>query len=233
MDEYRINVYKIWWEDEPDKFYVGSTKKRLLSERMNQHRASCRAGGEQTIYQVMREKGINTFRSVLLGWAMVSSFDEQRMVEQDYISRLNPTLNSRKAFVSDEERKEQLKEWRAHNYEQNKEDIKKKSRDYRAGHKEQVSEYNQKYDKEHKGERAESWQQYYNENKERLKAKTVEYHKQHKAERNQKAREQRQKCKDIKVCVCGGSYDHSLTAKKKRHDATKKHTDFVNAIMTN
>ena len=138
MTEYKINVYKIWWADD-DNFYVGSTK-NTLSKRMSKHRTDCRAGGEQKIYQVMREKGINSFQYVLLGWSMVSSFHEQRMVEQSYISRLNPTLNSRKAFCSTEERKASMKEWQANNYQENSEVIKQNRRDYHLTHKEQEAD---------------------------------------------------------------------------------------------
>ena len=230
MAEYRINVYKIWWEDEPDEFYVGSSKKTYLSARMNQHRASCRAGGDQKLYVKMREKGINTFQYVLLGWSMVSSFDEQRMVEQSFIARLNPTLNSRKAHTTEEERKESKKAWRANDYQENCEAIKEKSRDYNITHKEQRCEYNKVYKQEHKEETAESWQRYYEENQESLKAKAKEYHQEHKEERNQNYKEWHHKTKANRVCICGGTYDYGLLSKRKRHYATPKHLQYLNAL---
>ena len=231
MAEYRINIYKIWWEDEPESFYVGSTKKRLLSERMNQHRASCRGGKTAKLFRFMREKGINSFQYVLLGWSMVSSFDEQRMVEQSYISRLNPTLNSRKAFCSTEEGKASMKEWQANNYQENSEVIKQNRRDYHLTHKEQEAEYGKQYNREHKEEIREANMLYYQQHKEEIKPLKRAYHQQHKEERNQNYKKWHHKTKENRVCICGGSYDYGLISKRKRHYATPKHIQFVNALF--
>jgi len=230
MTEYKINVYKIWWEDELESFYVGSTK-NTLSKRMSRHRADCRAGGVQRLYQVMREKGINSYQYVLLGWSMVSSFDEQRMIEQSYISRLNPTLNSRKAFCSEDERKASQRAWKANNYQENQEEMKQARKDYYTEHKEQEAEYNKKYNREHKEETAENWKRYYDENQVRLKAKAMEYHEVHKEERNLNYKEWHHKTKENRVCICGGKYDYGLLSKRKRHYGTPKHIAFVNAIV--
>jgi hypothetical protein len=230
MTEYRINVYKIWWEDEPEDFYVGSSKKTYLSARMNQHRSNCRKGGTSKLFIKMREKGINTFQYVMLGWSMVSSFDEQRMVEQSYISRLNPTLNSRKAHITEEERKESHKVLHSNYYQANCEVIKEKRRDYNITHKEEQFEYNKVYRKEHKEEAAEYRHQYYAENQESLKARAIEYHQEHKEERNQNYKEWHHKTKGNRVCICGGTYDYGITSKRKRHYATPKHTQFLNAL---
>ena len=230
MAEYKINVYKIWWEDEPESFYVGSTK-NTLSKRMSRHRAGCRAGGVQRLYQVMREKGINSFQYVLLGWSMVSSFDEQRMIEQSYISRLNPTLNSRKAFCSEDERKESQRAWKANNYQENQEEIKQKRKGYYTEHKEQEAEYGKKYNREHKEEIHEANMLYYQQHKEQIKPQKREYHQQHKEERNQNYKEWHHKTKENRVCICGGTYDYGLLSKRKRHYGTPKHIAFVNAIV--
>ncbi len=171
MPEYRVQVYKIWWADEPNIFYVGSTKKRLLSERMSQHRWKCRNGKSSRLYEHMRNKG-QDFEFVLLGWSMVSSFDEQRMVEQRFKARLNPSLNMINAFTTTEERSSYLKE--------------------RENYRPDRSEYH------------------------RTVAQT--------SDRQQYLKEyyeiQRQ---NVRVCICGGTYNYGHLHKRERHYRTAKH----------
>ena len=132
---YKIRVYKIWYEDCPEEFYVGSTKKTQLSERMGGHRKDCRKGNMSKLYTLMREKGINNFKHVQIAWANVSGIDEQRQIEQTFIDKLKPTLNTNKAFRSIKDRKAY--------------DIKKNQK-YRKEHKEQCIEYSKKYHQENK-----------------------------------------------------------------------------------
>ena len=67
--EYTIKVYKIWYEDCPEEFYIGSTKEKHLSERMSTHRKDCRKGNTSKIYNLMREKGINVGISLLKSYS--------------------------------------------------------------------------------------------------------------------------------------------------------------------
>jgi len=95
MSEYEVKAYKIYWEDEPDIFYIGSTKQRSLATRMSTHRSEARGFRKQSkFYNFMRGKGLN-FKYVLLGSCMVHNMDEQRMFEQTYIDSLKPSLNVR------------------------------------------------------------------------------------------------------------------------------------------
>ncbi len=103
---YKIRVYKIWYEDCPEEFYIGSTKKQYLSERMGWHRKDCRkARNMSKLYTLMREKGINNFKHVQIAWANVSCIDEQRQIEQTYIDKLKPSLNMKKSYISNEDKK--------------------------------------------------------------------------------------------------------------------------------
>jgi hypothetical protein len=90
---YKVMAYKIWWADEPGKFYVGGTTAPKLSHRMTKHRSATRAGKTSLIHQTMREKGVNLFKYILLGSKMVTCVDEERQFEQEWIDRLSPTLN--------------------------------------------------------------------------------------------------------------------------------------------
>ncbi len=123
MTEYQINVYKIWYADVPDDFYIGSTKSKL-STRMADHRNKARNGNTSKIYTLMREKGVNNFEYVLVATCMVHSIDEQRQFEQQFISELKPTLNTIRAFMTGEDRKEDKKEYN------NRPEVKAKKKEY-------------------------------------------------------------------------------------------------------
>jgi len=99
--EYKTNAYKIFWVDDPEKFYVGGTK-QTLSRRMSVHRDDARKGkGKKNIlYDVIRTKGYN-FEYRLLGSKMVTCRDEERQFEQEWIDHLHPPLNKNRAHGLD------------------------------------------------------------------------------------------------------------------------------------
>lgn len=103
-NKYKTMAYKLWWEDDPYNFYVGGTHEKKLSGRMANHRAIARRGNKALIYQIMREKGINDFKYVMLGSKMVTCKEEENKFEQEWIDREKPTLNSQRAHGFDKER---------------------------------------------------------------------------------------------------------------------------------
>ena len=105
---YEIKVYKIWYDDCPDEFYIGSTKVGL-SQRMSKHRNKVRQGRTSTIYALMREKGPNNFKYVQVASCMVENIDEQRQFEQHWIDELKPTLNTHRAYATEEDYRERKK----------------------------------------------------------------------------------------------------------------------------
>jgi hypothetical protein len=119
-NQYKIKVYKIWYEDSPNEFYIGSTKKKNLSSRMAGHRYHCIHGNNSKLYNCMREKGINNFKYVQIAWSNVSNIDEHRQIEQSYIDTLQPTLNTIRAYCSNECSKEHRKGHRKEFYQKNK-----------------------------------------------------------------------------------------------------------------
>ena len=138
---YEIKVYKIWYSDAPDDIYVGSTKHDRLSKRMKTHRSDAtKVVRTSLIYRTMREKGVNNFEYCLLGSCLVSNKDEQRQFEQSYIERLKPTLNTNRAYSTEEDSKQKKKE-----YDQTLEaKQKKKERSQTPEYKQKVKEYKQR-----------------------------------------------------------------------------------------
>ena len=111
MTEYEIKVYKIWFADAPDAIYIGSTK-RTLAQRMGGHRRDASKGVKTSlICRTMREKGVNNFEYCMLGSCIVSDKDQQRMFEQTYIERLKPTLNTNRAYSTEDDYKQKQREY--------------------------------------------------------------------------------------------------------------------------
>ena len=122
---YEIRCYKIWWENNPEAGeYVGSTKE-TLAKRMTAHRRDVKKGKTQKIFEAIRKHG--RFQYIMLESCMVNSNDEKRMREQEWIDELKPSLNMYRAFLNDDDRKqdsrERTKQWR----DANREEVNKKS----------------------------------------------------------------------------------------------------------
>ena len=140
---YPIYIYKIFWSD-CDDFYIGSTKQKLC-RRITGHRTDCRKGNQSKLYKVMREKGTNSFQYVLISTHTVCSKDEQRQAEQQVIDELNPTLNTFRAFITEEGRKQRTKEYQKEYNEENKEKIKQRRKEYVKMNRERLNQKMQEY----------------------------------------------------------------------------------------
>ncbi len=215
---YEIKCYKIWWEDNPDEFYIGSTKHDALSKRMGQHRSNARACGTSKIYQTMREKGYD-FQYIQLASCMVSNRDEQLAFEQQYIDQLKPTLNTQRAHGFDIDRYQQYNR----EYSQ-KPEVKQYRKEYR--HKPEVKHYNKEY--RQRPEVKQRMREYYQkpENKQRRK----QYHKEYRQKPENKQRIKQKKKEYLqskkRTCICGSVYvDISYWA--NIHYNSKKHIDWV------
>ena len=135
--------------------YVGSCKD--MRKRMITHKSNCynekRKEYNLKVYQFIRANG---------GWSNfvmeeIDTCDVERLyqMEQEYIDKLNPSLNSQRAYNTEEyikeNNKERHKEWRDKNkeyikekkkewYENNKEYIKEQRKEYREKNKDKINE---------------------------------------------------------------------------------------------
>jgi len=133
--KYKINVYKIWYDDDPDNIYVGSTKGKL-SSRMADHRCQAKKGSSSKLYNFIRSKGEQVFKYVLLESYLVECMDEQRKFEQYWVDQLKPRLNSRRAYCS----KGDYKQWGLKYKRDNREVIRARSAEYRRKNLEKLRE---------------------------------------------------------------------------------------------
>jgi len=110
-----------------DNFYIGSTTKKYLSQRLEKHRTNykCYLEGKTNYVSSYEILSNENYKIYLLENAPCASRDELRMREQYWIDRLNciKMVNKRKAFIRDDEIKECKSKNQQKYYEKNKDKI--------------------------------------------------------------------------------------------------------------
>ena len=193
--------------------YVGSSAN--MKKRRTDHKSRCH--NENTpeynfkIYQTIREKGgWSNWKIIELGTRYNITKREAEQIEEQYRVELKADINMRRAFLTEEQKKEQKKEWYEDNpeynkeyYEQNKEKMKEQMKEYYEGNKEQMKE---------------QMKEYYEGNKERILEGRKKYHEKNKEKLNEKH-----------DCPCGGRYTHQ---NKIQHFKTNMHKKYLNDDAT-
>tara|TARA_E500000305_G_scaffold11462_1_gene7868 strand:- start:34 stop:675 length:642 start_codon:yes stop_codon:yes gene_type:complete len=157
-----------------DNFYIGSTTKEYLSQRLEKHRTHYKDYLQgRTHYRSSFEILCNeNYKIYLLENAPCASKDELRQREQYWIDRLNciKLVNKLKAFRTEEDIKQYKKEY----YENNKEQLAEKGKIYRENNKEKIAERGKIYRENNKEQIAEKKKEYYENNKEQIAKRTKE-----------------------------------------------------------
>lgn len=169
-----IEIYKIYCNDNNiTDFYIGSSVSTY--NRFLQHRKSYKNEKKSKLYDCIRENGgIDNWKYEILERDISKEF--QRLKEQEYIDKLNPSLNERRAFITIEKAKEQRKI----REELNKEVLAQKKKEYRQNPEVKAKEADQakiwrENNKEYHKELRQEW---YNNNKEHVaKYANEQYHK--------------------------------------------------------
>jgi len=100
-------IYKI---DVEGEIYIGSTKQKYLSNRQGKHNHVLNNPNSRDynypLYKFCREKKVKKIICEL-----IEEVDDNELVllEQEYIKMLEPTLNTRRAFQTEEEYLEQIR----------------------------------------------------------------------------------------------------------------------------
>ena len=136
-----------------DLRYVGSTAD--FNKRKSTHKQNCNnENGEKYNYKVYRtirdNGGWSNFKIIEIAKQDQLTLREAEQIEERYRLELNADMNGRSCFRTEEERKEQCKEWRENNPEYNKEKSKEwrennpeYMKDWRKNNKEHLKKYNQ------------------------------------------------------------------------------------------
>lgn len=208
MPDYSLGKIYMLVSKHTDKIYVGSTTEKYLSNRFSKHKSHYNhwkhgIGGKCLSFDLF-ELGINDVEIVPIECFPCNNFYELRIRERYYQDKFKDKLiNKLNAFTSDEEVKEQKKQW----YEEHKENTSQK----------QKQRY--KENREHILARNKQWNE---NNKEKLKQQKKEY--------REKNREQIKEKKQQKLtCECGTIYSYG---NQNRHYKSKKHINFMNMNST-
>lgn len=137
-------IYKIVNILDSDKFYIGGTS-LSLSRRLSFHKSRSKER-DSFFYEEVKRLGWNNFRIELIEDYPCDSKEDLRKEEDRFIKELNPYYNTLRAFLTEEERKE------------NKAQI---MTQYRKDHKEEISQIEAQYHKDHKEQISQRKSQYY------------------------------------------------------------------------
>ena len=101
-------IYKI---EIGEDLYIGSTKQKYLCQRQSRHNHDLNNPHSKDynspLYKFCREHNVEKIICELLETVKDS---ELRIIEQEYIKMLEPSLNTKKSYITEKERLEQKKE---------------------------------------------------------------------------------------------------------------------------
>jgi len=180
-------IYKIVCNDLSVKdVYVGGTTN--FRTRKNKHKSSCDTKKTYKIYQIIRDNG------GWVNWTMleIEKFpckdkNESRTRERYWYEQLKPTLNTILPIGNDEEKRkkylkkykaehaEEIKQYHATNYIENKEQIDARCKAYREENPEKEKLRQANYREEHAEEIKKKNAEKYIQNKEKIKARNAKW----------------------------------------------------------
>ena len=213
IDYSRTVIYRISCNDLPDFIYIGSTTDFV--NRKRRHKQNSKTY-EIKLYQTIRENGgwDNWRMTIIEEYSDCKNDIEKRIREQKWIDELNANLNSHKAYTTEEQKKEQMKEFNKYDKkyyeehkeqlalnkkkyaEQNREKIAQKDKEYREQNKEEILQKAKEYREQNKEEILQKAKEYREQNKDKVNQKRREYYEQNKEQINKQKREKRQELKN-------------------------------------
>jgi len=144
-------IYKIVCDDLPEFIYIGSTCNMI--KRKSQHKSRSKDKNLK-LYTTIRENGgWDNWRMVLVEELGDVSKNEALIREEHYRVEFQANLNMKKCYITEEQRKEEKKEYdKIYNEDnkQRKQHNKEYSKKYREDNNEEVKEYYKKYREDNK-----------------------------------------------------------------------------------
>jgi len=139
-------VYKI---EIGEKIYIGSTITKL-NERQRTHNSTLRLNKHKyKLYEECRKHNITEIICILLETKEIENELEIRLLEQDYIDKLKPSLNSNSGWSGltkyqyfkerQLKNKEKIKEYNKGYYENNREKYLEQKKEYREKNREKIN----------------------------------------------------------------------------------------------
>jgi len=129
--------------DDIESCYVGSTSN--FKKRKSRHKFACHTeyfkDYNLKIYQTIRTNGgWDNWRMIQIGTKEQITKRQAEQIEEQYRKELKADMNERRAFRTEEERKEYNKEQHKEYYDNNKDYFKEQNKEYYDNNKEQINE---------------------------------------------------------------------------------------------
>ena len=204
IDYSKTIIYKIVCNDSNVKdVYVGGTTN--FRARKTKHKSCCTTKKTYKIYQIIRDnKGWENWTMLEIEKFPCKNKNESRTRELYWYEQLKPTLNTilpigndtekRKEYLTKwrEEHAEEIKEYHANNYIENKEQIDARNKQYREENEEKEKLRQAKYREEHAEEIKSKNAKKYEENKEQINAQHKQYREENKEKEKERAKKYRE-----------------------------------------
>jgi len=196
-------VYKI---EIGENIYIGSTI-QPLKERQIKHNYE-RKRKNYKLYEECRKHNITKIICILLEEKEIEDIDEIRQLEQEYITKLQPSLNSQLAYTGLTH-----KEYNKQDYIKNREHYREKNKQYREKNKDEIREKKKQDWIKNREHYREKKKENYEMNKQKILEKKKENYEMNKQKILEKQRD------DITCLICGFV---SRKNKLLRHQRSKK-----------
>ena len=134
------HIYKIVCKDETVKeFYIGSTYN--INNRIKEHKCYSKKS-TVTLYKYISDNGgWENFNLIVLETFECNSETKNKVIkEQEYINKLNPTLNMKRAYATKEQNYKKSNEYYKKWAVQNKQKLKDYNIEYRQKNKDKLSQ---------------------------------------------------------------------------------------------
>lgn len=201
-----------------DLCYVGSTAN--MKQRNKQHKQNSTNENSKDynfkIYKTIREHGgWDEFKMIEIGTQTHLTKRQAEQIEEIYRVELKANMNAKRCFQTEQQLKEQKKQY----YIDNIEKIKEQHKQYYIDNVEEIKEYKKQYRIDNSDKIKEDNKQYSIANAEKIK----EYHKQYRIANVDILNEKHE-------CNCGGRY---TTTHKSKHLKTKMHQNYLKSFIVN
>jgi len=156
QDYSQSTIYHIRNKETKEIVYVGSScnfEQRQLTHKYNCHNKNSIKHYNLPIYVYIRENGDwDLFEVIPVSLHNFTTKIQLRIQEQTEIDKYSHAMNKRKAYITEEQKKEKKKEYYSENAEKRKEyltanaeQIKEQKKEYRIANAEQIKEQHKEY----------------------------------------------------------------------------------------
>ena len=201
-------IYKLINYDCPENVYVGSTTNFIRRKQEHKHSATntqCTKYNRK-VYKMIRENGCwESWNMIEIKKFPCANRREAEAEEDKIMQELKANMNTRKAYMTKEEKKQYTAQQTKLYYETHKDILKEKRKEYTKRNKKMLSEKSKKYTEDNKEILKDKFKKYYEANKDKIALR-----------------------KAIKItCQCGSTY---RKCSKLEHERTNKHKKFMEEL---